>query len=84
MDGLRYPKVSAYFCKTMEYNPGRQHKFDGNIDCIRKTTFLVAVIESSTDCDGPPNKILNLVLLRNRLHIAALFTSYGVQTNLQF
>ena len=55
-----------------------------NMDGIRETTFRVAIIKSAAECDRPPNKILTLVLLRNRLHTAALFTSYGVQTNLQF
>jgi len=54
------------------------------MDVIRETKFRVAIIESTAECDGPSNKILTLVLLRIRLHTAALFISYGVQTNLQF
>jgi hypothetical protein len=59
----------------MEYYPERQNKLGGNIDGIRETTFRAEIIESAADCDGPPNKILTLVLLRNRLLTAALFTS---------
>jgi hypothetical protein len=84
MDRPRFPKVSAYFCKIMEYYPKRQDKLGGNIDGIRETIFRVAVTESAADCAGPPNKILTFVLLRNRLYRAASFTSYEVQTNLQF
>jgi hypothetical protein len=71
--------MSAYFCKTMKYYPKRQDTFGGNTDFIRESSFGVAIIESAADCDGPPNKVLTLVLLRNRLHTAAFFTSYGVQ-----
>lgn len=68
----------------MEYYPERQDKLGGNIDDIRETTFQVANIERPAECDGTPNKIITLVLLRNKLHTAALFTSYEVQTDLQF
>jgi hypothetical protein len=59
----------------MEYYPERQDNLGWNIDDIRETTFQVGIIENAADCDGPPNKMLTLVLLRNRLYTAALFTS---------
>jgi hypothetical protein len=68
----------------MEYYPERQNKLGGNYDCIRQTSLQVAVIEGVGEFDGPPNKVLTLDLIRNRLHTTALFTSYRVKTNLQF
>jgi hypothetical protein len=68
----------------MEYYLERYDKLGGNMDGIRETTFRVTIIEIAAESDWPPNKILSLVLFRNRLHTAALFISHGAQTNLQF
>jgi hypothetical protein len=47
MDRPRYPKASAYFCKTMEYYLERKDKLGGDNDCTGETTFRVAIMESA-------------------------------------